>query len=272
MTSAVIADNFWQNPRVFHRRVRITTTGSAGSATGGAYIPVPPSRLTHFAINHHASGAATTNTSFLADGLSDGSTGTQVFLQTDAVTDIPIRGLGSPAAVDEGRNATAATDGVEGGAFIKKGVYVKVIENDALAEAMVVDLWFERLRLETVELIAQSGADGAGAVTRTLDLNGAGTLLGVQFDFQNTPATADVVIKADSSAGETLFTSTSSQTDFGPSALGIIGLDEGNAAVAATDGIGGGQPFRRGLYFDVAESDAFTTGNERILVYAWIRQ
>jgi hypothetical protein len=265
-------DKIYGTPRVFHRRVRFATTGSAGSATGGVYLPLPPCRLTHFAINHSASGAGTADTTFLVDGLSDGSTGTTVFTQTNSVTDIPIRALGQPSAVDEGRAAVAATDGVDGGAFIQNGIYVKTVQNDALAEAMVVDLWFERLRFETVTLVAQSGVDGSAVVTRTLPLNGAGNLLGVQFDFQNTPATADVIIKADSTDGETLFTSTSSQTDFGPVALGIIGLDEGNAAVAATDGIGGGQVFRTGLFFDVAESDAYTSSNEKIIIYLWIRQ
>jgi len=272
MPSSFRNESLWKTPRVFHRQVRFATTGGAGVATGGAYVPLPPCRLTHFAINHSASGAATANTTLIVDGLSDGSTGTTVFTQTDAVTDIPMRALGQPNAVDEGRAVTAATDGVEGGAFIKNGIYVKTIENDALAEAMVVDLWFERLRLETVTLVAQSGVDGSAVVTRTLPLNGAGNLLGIQFDFQNTPATADVIIKADNTSGETLFTSANSLTDFGPAALGIIGLDEANGVVAATDGIGGGQVFRTGLFFDVAQSDAYTSSNEQIVVYCWIRQ
>jgi hypothetical protein len=265
-------DKLYQTPRVFHRRIRVTTTGSAGSAAGVGYIALPPCRLTHVAVDFHASTAATTDTVIKTDGLSDGSTGTTVLTLTNTVTDIPMRALGQPAAVDEGNAVTAATDGVEGGAFIKNGIAVVIAQGDALTDNVIVDLWFERLRLETVTLVSQSGADGAGVVTRTLPLNGAGNLLGLQFDFQNMPVTTDVVIKADSSAGTTLFTSTSSATDFGPTALGIIGIDEANGAAAATDGMGGGQVFKTGLYFDVAEADAFTSGNEKILVYCWIRQ
>lgn len=271
-TTAVRADRLYTQPRVFHRQARITTTGSAGSATGSAYIPLPPGRITHVKVDYHASAAATTDTVFKVDGLSDGSTGTTILTLTNTVTDIPIRALGQPAAVDEGNAATAATDGVEGGAFVKNGLSIAVAQGDALTDCVIVDIWYERLRLETVELIAQSGADGTGAVTRTLDMNGAGNLIGVQFDYQNTPATADVVIKADGSSGDTIFTATNSNTDFGPSAIGIVGIDEGNAAAAATDGMGGGHVFKRNLYFDVAQSDIFTSGNEKIVVYCWVRQ
>lgn len=262
----------YQTPRVFHRRLRVTTAGSAGSATGVAYVALPPCRLTHVAVDFHASAAATTDTLFKVDGLSDGTTGSTILTLTNTVTDIPMRALGQPNAVDEGRAVTAATDGVEGGAFIKNGLAVSVAQGDALTDCVIVDLWFERLRYEVVTLIAQSGADGAGVVTRTLPLNGAGNLLGLEFDYQNTPATADVIIKADDTNGTTLFTTTNSQTDFGPASLGIIGIDEANGAVAATDGIGGGQVFKTGLFFDVAQTDAFTSGDEKILVHCWIRQ
>lgn len=265
-------DRVSMTPRVFHRRVAVTTVGSAGAAVGSSFIPLPPCRLTHVKVDFDAAHAATSDTLFKVDGLSDGSTGTTILTLTDTTTDIPIRALGQPAAVDEGRAATAATDGVEGGAFIKSGLAITVAQGDALDPTLVADLWFERLRLEVVTLVAQSGADGAGVVTRTLPLSGAGNLLGVQIDYQNTPATADVIIKADSTGGETLFTTANSQTDFGPVALGIIGIDEANAAAAATDGMGGGAPFRTGLFFDVAQTDAFTSSNEQILVYCWIRQ
>lgn len=264
--------DIYKTPRVLHRRLRVNTTGSAGSAAGSAYVDLPAGRITHVAVDYNASAAATTDTLIKVDGLPDGSTGTTVLTLTNTVTDIPMRALGQPSAVDEGRAVTAATDGVEGGAFYKNGVSVSVAQGDALTDCVIVDIWVEILRLELVELVAQSGGDGTGAVTRTLNLKNAGNLLGLQFDFQNVPATTDVVIKADDTNGTTLFTSTNSLTDFGPVALGIIGIDEANAAVAATDGIGGGQVFKTGLFFDVAQSDIFTSGDEKVLVYCWIRQ
>lgn len=264
-------DRFYQQPRVIHRRVTLTTVGSDGSAVAEAFVPLPPGRITHVGIDYSAGQAATTDVVLTADGLSDGSTGTAFFTVDDNATDIAVRPIGSPAAIDEARNATAATDGTEGGRFIKTGVHIDVHEADS-GETVTVDLWLERLRYEVVELVAQSGADGTGVVTRTLPLNGAGNLIGVQVDFQNTPATADLLIKANDTNGATLVTSTSSQTDFGPVALGHVGGDETNAAVAATDGIGGGAVFSRGLFFDVAQTDIFTSGNEKIVAHLWIRQ
>lgn len=273
MPENVARDKFWQKGRrVIHRRIRVTTVGSAGSAAGVAFVSLPPGRITHVAVDFHASAAATQDTTIVVDptDASAGTGGRTVLTLTDTNTDIPIRALGQPLAVDEGRAATAATDATDGGAFFRYGVGVVVAQGDALTDCVVLDIWVEKLRYERVELIAQSGADGSAVVTRTLDLNGAGRLAGVWVDFQNTPATADVVIKADDTSGTTLFTSTNSNTDFGPTALGMIGIDEANGALAATDGSVGGQPFKRGLFFDVAQSDAFTSGDEKIIFHGWI--
>lgn len=270
-TSSFRQDKLYENPRLIHRRVILTPAGTAGSAVAEVFVPTPPGRVTHFAVNHMGTSAATTDIVFTADGLSDGSTGTAFLTLDDGATDIAPRPLGSPSATDEARNATAATDGTEGGRYVKTGVHIDVHDADP-NEAIEVEFWLERLRYEVVELVAQSGADGSAVVTRSLNMNGAGNLIGIHVDFQNTPATADLVIKAEDSNGYTILTSTSSQTDFGPVAIGQVGGDETNAAVAATDGIGGGGVFRRGLYFDVAQSDAFTSGNEKIVVHLWVRQ
>lgn len=270
--SNVRTDRLFETPRVLHRRIRVTTTGSAGSATGVVHQPLPPGRITHVAVDFHASAAATTDTTIKADGLSDGSTGTTILTLTNTVTDVPMRALGQPGAVDEGNAATAATDATEGGAFVKNGITVNVAQGDALTDCVIVDIWYEVLRLESTTLISQTGADGSGAVTRTVDFNGAGVLLGVHVDYSNMPATTDLVIKADGSSGTTLFTATNTVTDIGPTSIGIIGIDEANGAMAATDGSAGGHAFKRNLFFDVAQADAFTSGNETIVVHTWVRQ
>ncbi len=265
------------NGNVIHRQIKLTTTGSAGSAAAAQWVHTGPAKLTHVKVNFHASTAATADFLIRVDptDFEAGTGGYTALTCTDTTTDIDIRALGQPSATDEARNATAATDAVDGGAFVKGGVHVSTAQNDALTDAVVVDLWFERLRYEEVTLISQSGADGAGIVTRSLPLQGAGRLVGLAIDFQNMPATTDLLIKADSTDGETLFTSTSSNTDIGTAqgrALGIVGIDEGNAALAATDGSTGGAPFRSGLFFDVAEADAFTSGNEKIVIGCWVTQ
>jgi hypothetical protein len=262
----------FRDRRVFHRRSRITTTGTAGSATGSEYFPTGPCKLTHVKVDFHADNAATANTLIVADptDFSAGTGGRTLLTLTDTETDVAIRALGQPSATDEARNATAATDAVDGGGLIRDGVHTSIVETDAVTEAVVVDYWFHRLQLVEFDLVAQSGADGTGAVTRTIRLGRAGRLVGLHLDFQNMPATTDVVIKADSTDGETLFTSTSSLTDIGPVSLGIVGIDEAGGALAATDGSTGGAPFRSGLFFDVAEADVFTSSNEKIAVKLWI--
>lgn len=261
---------FYQDPRVIHRRVTITTVGSDGSAVGETYIPLPAGRITHVAVDHSSGQAATTDVVLTSDGLSDGSTGKVWLTVDDSATDIAAKAIGTTAG-DEAFAASAATDAIEGGLFVKNGLHIDVHDADG-GETTTVDIWLEKLRYEVVELVAQSGADGSAVVTRTLKTNGAGNLLGIQVDYQNTPATADLVIKADSTSGATLLTRTSSQTDIGPLAVGGPGGDETNAASAATDGLAGGFVFTTGLFFDVAQSDAFTSGNEKIVVHLWIRQ
>ena len=81
-------------------------------------------------------------------------------------------------------------------------------------------------------------------------------------DYQNQPATTDIVIKADSSTGATIFTAANTATDIVPRPVGTTSLDEGGAATAATDGFSGGFPVRGGVYIDVAEADGQTSGDE----------
>lgn len=254
-------------PRIIHRQARITTTGSAGSAAGTAHIPLPPGLIKAVAVTHHASGAATTDTVLKADS-TDGVT---IFTQGNSATSLTARPVGT-TAVDEGRAATAATDGFGGGFPIRSGVFVDVAQDDALTEAVIVDLWLQRTSYVNLELVAQSGADGAGVVTRTVDFHGAGNLVALALDFQNEPATTDVVIKADNTSGLTLFTSANSLTDLAPSLLGRPGMDETAAATAATDGTGAGNVFKRGLFIDVADADAFTSSNEKIILELWVEQ
>jgi hypothetical protein len=176
-------------------------------------------------------------------------------------------------AVDEGRAVTAATDAFSGGFPVRAGVFIDLAQGDGQTsgdEAVVIDLYFRLCTFAQVTLVAQSGADGTGAVTQALDLHGAGSLAAVAIDFQNTPATADLIIKADNTSGATLFTSANSLTDQAPAIIGRPGIDEANAVTAATDGTEGANCFKRGLFFDVAQSDIFTSGNEKIIVELWI--
>lgn len=113
------------------------------------------------------------------------------------------------------------------------------------------------------------GADGSAVITATLTLGRPGFLKAISVDYQNQPATVDLVIKADSTAGATLFTATSTNTDIVGKNLATNGLSEVNAASAAAD-TQHGYPFGTGLFFDVAQGDGQTSGDELINVDVWV--
>jgi hypothetical protein len=261
--------NLPRDKRIIHRQAILRPEGADGSAVATALIGCPPGRIVGLAVDYQ-NQPATTDIVIKADS----STGTTIFTRTSSATDIVPSPVGT-TSLDETGAATAATDGFSGGFPVRAAVYIDVAQGDGQTsgdELIIVDLWIKLSRYERIELVAQSGADGTGAVTRTVNLNGAGCLAAVAVDYQNTPATADLLIKADDTNGQTLFTRTSSQTDLAPTCIGRPGLDEANGATAATDGTEGGAFFKRGLFLDLAETDIFTSGNEKTIVELWIDQ
>ena len=111
-----------------------------------------------------------------------------------------------------------------------------------------------------------TGSDGSAVATKQISLGRPGILRFVSIDYQNQPATTDIVIKRDTTAGAAILTVTSANTDLDHVAVGTAGMDEGQAASAATDALSGGIPFTSGFYIDVAQGDGQTTGNEAIVV------
>lgn len=256
--------------RYVHRQLQLTVDGS-GNASGLVSIP-SPGRL--IAINYgkfdttqYKARAAATSGALTVKA--ETTAGVQIFTDAD-LTSVPTRPLPvGTTAVNASRAATAATDAFSGGFPVRGGVFASIATGTA-AEIIYVDFFFRLCTWVNVDLIAQSGADGTGAVTRTIPLKGAGVLAALALDFQNVPATTDFTIKADTSDGPTLFTSANSNTDLAPSLLGGVGADEAAAASAATDGTECGNAFMRGLYIDVAQSDIYTSGNEKIVCELWI--
>lgn len=264
--------------RYIHRRLKLTIAAD-GTASGLASIPAP-GRLVSItyggpnATESRAVGAALTGGALVLK--SETTAGVQIWTDADlsSVATIPIP-VGSKA-LDETNAATAATDGFSGGFPVRSGVHAS-ITGGTEAEVLVVDLYFRLCTYVKGELVAQSGADGSAVVTRTVRLGNAGVLSALAFDFQNMPATTDIVIKADGSSGNTLFTWTSSATDTTdaavnarPNLLGSPGKDEAINASAATDGTECGLAFQGSLYIDVAQADAFTQGDEKIVFELWI--
>jgi len=175
--------------------------------------------------------------------------------------------------VDEGNAATAATDAVEGGWLVSDGVYVDCAQADPFVDqtdVIHIDVWYEELDLLQVALFP-AGADGSAAATRLVKTAKAGVIKGLAIDFgAGVPATTDTVVKVDvlddASGGATAFTATNANTDVGTRfagvALGAIGIDEGGAAMAATDGAGGGVPFTSNVYITIAQADGYAADED----------
>jgi hypothetical protein len=99
------------------------------------------------------------------------------------------------------------------------------------------------------------GANGAAVATAQVSTP-PGRLVGLAVDHTTQPATTDIVIKADTADGATIFTAASSNTDIVARPVGTVAVDETGAATAATDGFAGGFPVEGGVYIDVAQGDA----------------
>ena len=270
--------------RYIHRRLSMTVGAGIDPSTGATYttgitggsVSIPcPGRLI----------AITYGKPNLTDSLSGApvaATGGALFVKAETVAGVQIWTDGDissvpttppipvgTTALDEGFAATAATDAYSGGFPIRQGVAANVTGGTD-GETIFVDMWFRLCTWVKLELSSQSGADGSGIVTRAVNLGNAGTLSAIAIDYQNMPVTTDILIKADNTNGTTLFTRTSSATDVAPTLLGRPGSDEAINATAVTDGTESASVFKKGLFFDVAEADAFTTGNEKIVFECWI--
>lgn len=265
--------------RYVHRSMRLEVggAGKGGGATTTASdtIDIPcPGRLVAISYGKKNATDATAGAPVAATGgalvlKAETTAGVQIWTDGDisSVNTVPLP-LGTTAA-DEGGAATAATDAFSGGFPVRGGVFGS-ITGGTDTEVIYVDMWFRLCTYVKLSLSSQSGADGSGAVTRFVDLGGPGVLSALAVDYTSMPATTDLLIKNDSTNGMTLFTRSNSNTDLAPTLLGRPGADEAIAATAATDGTESGNAFKRGLFFDVAQADAFTTGDEAIVVECWI--
>ncbi len=265
--------------RYIHRRIVLTVggTGKGGGATGTASdtLGIPgPGRLVGISYGKANATDATYGmpvapTSGVLVIKAETTAGVQIFTDADlSSVNTYVLPVGTTAK-DEGNAASAATDAYSGGFPVRGGVFASIASGTD-GEVIYVDCWFRMSTYVKLELSSQSGADGAGAVTRSVPLKTAGVLAAIAVDYQNMPATTDLVIKADNTNGATLFTNTSSATDLAPTLLASPGADEAAGASAVTDGTECGNFFRKGLFFSVAEADAFTTGDEKIVVECWI--
>jgi hypothetical protein len=250
-----------------HRRVELIPVGADGSAVATHSLNTGPAILRFIAVDY-ISQPATTDLVIKADG----SGGDTLFTNTSSVTDITAKPVSMTAGVDEAAAALAATDGSAGGFPVKAGLYFDVAQGDGQTtgdERVIVDVWYESVKYVTVTSYPV-GADGAAVDTKTVRLGSPGIIRAIKVDYQNQPATTDILIKAENTSGTTLFTRTSSATDIALSPVGMPGVNESNAALAATDASDGGWPVKGAIFIDVAEADGQTGGDEKIVFEFWI--
>lgn len=261
--------------RIKHRRVELRPTGVDGSAAVTKAVGTGPAIIRFIAVDYQNQPATTDLT--MSEAV-DGAAGDALLTLTSSNTDVTPKPVSLTAGVDEAAAALAATDGSAGGFPVAEGVFFTVAEADGQTsgdELIIVDIWYEEVQYIKVEL-RPVGADGSAVDARliTAEGRGAGIVRAMKIDYQNQPATTDITIKADVAGdltgGTTVFTRTSSATDIARSPVGMAGINESGAALAATDASDGGFPFKSNLYIELAEGDGQTGGDELVFVELWI--
>lgn len=113
---------------------KITTTGSAGSATGSATISGLRGVLARLIVNWHASAPAATSDITIVETWDGGSR--TLYAKTNAVTDVDL-----VPQVPASDNAGAAITGAYGYVALTGGtITVSIAQSDALTDCAIVTL------------------------------------------------------------------------------------------------------------------------------------
>jgi hypothetical protein len=116
-------------------RIKVTTTGSAGSATGEATSDPIRGTILALAVDYHASAPATTDlTISRASGI-----GSNIYAKTDSKDDVEV----SPRLEVVDNTGTAITGTAGRMVLADDGIKVALAGCDALTDAVVVDVWWE---------------------------------------------------------------------------------------------------------------------------------
>jgi hypothetical protein len=253
---------YGKEPHIIHRRAELLLAGGAGTSVATAQIDTGPGAIRAIAVDYVTAAPATTDL-LIKDGDTNGRT---VFTKSNSGTDLAASLVGT-GGVDEANGALLATDTHGGGLLIAEGVFIDLAQGNN-ADVIRIDVWFEPLGF-TRRILNPVGGAGTSVVTDTVRLARAGLFLAVALDFTTQAVTTDTLIKADDTTGATLFTYANSTTDLAPTYIGTSGIDEGGAATAVTDMVGPGQPFKQGLFIDVAQADDSSNGAKSIVVDLW---
>ncbi len=167
--------------------IRVTTVGSAGSATGTTTSPQIVGQIEGIEVDWHASapGASSDIT------IEGATTGLDLYAKANAATDVQK----VPGAYGVDIAATALTGDVTPQKLcIAEGIKVTVAQSDALTDCVIVRVTYRPVRSE---LITVNTTGEAGAATGTASSNPiTGEILGMAIDFHaSAAATTNITIE-----------------------------------------------------------------------------
>lgn len=125
--------------------IAVTTTGSAGAATGSATSSRIVGEILGIDVNFHASAPATTDTTIQADAISGGAAARNLIVITNSATDAyVVPTVPTVDAANAARLYAAGGTAVAVNPIVNGTVTVSLAQCDALTNAAVVTIHYER--------------------------------------------------------------------------------------------------------------------------------
>lgn len=202
--------------------IKVTTTGSAASATGTTTSRAITGEVLGLAINYHASAPGTTDIT-----IEGATTGLDLYAKLNSVTDafvVPVLFSLSAAA------SALASDVTPRRYCVGEGVKVSLAGSDALTDAVIVTVFYIPVRAETIAVTTTGSAGSATATTKGLLTHGE--VLGLAINYHaSAPGTSDLTVESVMS-GVDIYAKANSVTD-AYVAPGIYGVDVADSALAS---------------------------------------
>ena len=111
--------------------IKVSTTGSAGSASGSAVLTLPLSELVAVHVNFHSSAPSTSDTTFTASG-------NPLAVVLLALTDNKTDGWFYPKTQDHDNTGSAITGSYSSPVIHNGSIAITLAQYDALTDAVVV--------------------------------------------------------------------------------------------------------------------------------------
>lgn len=183
LTDAVIVRVTYRTVRV--EKVVVTTTGSAGSASGNATTNPITGEIVGILLDYGAVPAGTNDV--LVTGA---TTGRQLYAKTNTATDVFV--VPCSFCVDSGGSAIAS-DITPRNICVGEAVKFALAQSDALATALTGYVFYIPCEAETIAVTTTGSAGSASGSGKSL--KNKGELLGIYLDFHaSAPGTTDITI------------------------------------------------------------------------------